>query len=323
MKVVLAGLGVAGFGMYKKLIGKGGLSVAVAEPDAAMKSKLEGHDTPFYLSFEEALQVEKPDFVVNVTPPMVHTAINNRAFDLRLPVLCEKPISFDYGESQQVVERAMREGIPFMIAENYRRFPYVRKLKALLDEGIIGQMTTIDVQFYRYHHTERKYTVSLLDDIAVHHLDMIRYLTGCEGARIFARNYNPIGSWSSEPADINLHFFLELDGGITVGYTGSITSRGPSTEWGADWRIEGTEGVVQVTGKQFAVYRKDGSEPVVYSDFSGLRVTDTLTEFLNSLEEGRESESSGRDYLKTQALVHYANESSLSGRVADIVLPKW
>ncbi|CAG7657225.1 Gfo/Idh/MocA family protein [Paenibacillus allorhizosphaerae] len=323
MKVVLAGLGVAGFSMYKKLINNGGLTVAVAEPDAAMKSKLEGQDTPFYLSFEEALQEEKPDFVVNVTPPMVHTAINNRAFDLRLPVLCEKPISFDYGESLQVVERAVREGIPFMIAENYRRFPYIRRLKTLLEEGIIGRMTTIDVQFYRYHHTERKYTVSLLDDIAIHHLDMIRYLTGREGSRIFARNFNPIGSWSSEPADINLNFFLELDNGIAISYTGSIASRGPSTEWGANWRIEGTEGVVQVTGKQFTVYRTDGSEPVKYNDFSELRVTDTLTEFLSSLQEGRESESSGRDYLKTQALAHYANESSRSGKVTDIVLPAW
>ncbi|MCM3270131.1 Gfo/Idh/MocA family protein [Paenibacillus elgii] len=316
MKALLAGLGVAGFGMYKKLRQHEGMDVAVVEPNPAMKEKLGTDDTPFYTSLKEALSAEKPDIFVNVTPPHVHTAINNRVFDLGLPVLCEKPIAFDYNESIQIVERSVKERIPFMIAENYRRFPYMRKLKALLDAGTIGTVSTIDVQFYRYHHTQRNYTVSLLDDIAVHHFDLMRYLTGKEGVRIFARNYNPVGSWSAEPANINLYALLEMQDGIAVSYTGSITSRGEQTEWGGNWRIEGTTGVIEVKNKELLLF-KDGAI-TRFNDYSDVVATDTLTEFLDSLREGRESESSGRDYLRTQGLVYSAAESSREGRALSI-----
>ncbi|OXM83734.1 Gfo/Idh/MocA family protein [Paenibacillus rigui] len=320
MKALLAGLGVAGFSWYKRLKQFGGLEIAVVEPDASMKSKMEGDPYPFYTSLAEALEKEQPDFVVNVTPPHVHTAVNGLAFDRRIPVLCEKPISFDYEESIRIVERAAREGIPFMIAENYRRFAYVRKLKELLEVGTIGRITTVDITFYRYHHTQRKYTVSLLDDIAVHHWDMVRYLTGKEAARVFARNFNPIGSWSAEPADINLYAWLEMEDGIAVSYTGSITSRGKQTEWGGNWRIEGTGGAIEVAGKSLLVYSKEGALIRTVDDFGDVPPSDTLAEFIVCLRDGGDNETSAKDYLKTQAIVHYANESSRLKAVVDLKL---
>ncbi|MNY71550.1 hypothetical protein D3C86_2099150 [compost metagenome] len=57
------------------------------------------------------------------------------------------------------------------------------------------------------------------------------------------------------------------------------------------------------------------------NDFSGVDTTDTLAEFLASLREGRESESSGKDYLKTQALVHYTKVASETGRTIEFKLP--
>ncbi|GFZ81647.1 hypothetical protein GCM10008018_29190 [Paenibacillus marchantiophytorum] len=45
------------------------------------------------------------------------------------------------------------------------------------------------------------------------------------------------------------------------------------------------------------------------------------TEFLASLQEGREAETSGRDYLKTQALVHYAKLASETNQTQVIKVP--
>lgn len=320
MKALLVGLGNAGFSWYKRLKQIAGLQIAVVEPDESMKSKMEGDPFPFYTTVAEAIEKERPDFLVNVTPPHVHTSVNHLAFDHRIPVLSEKPISFRYDESVEVVERAEREGLPFMIAENYRRFAYIRKLKELLDERVIGRISTMDISFYRYHHVARKYAVSLLDDIAVHHMDMVRYLTGKEAARVFARNFNPVGSWSAEPANINLYALLEMEDGIAVSFTGSITSRGKQTEWGGDWRIEGTEGVIEVAGKSLILYDQEGGFVRRIDDFSDVPPADTLGEFLTCLREGKENETSGKDYLKTQAIVHYANESSRLKAMVDVEL---
>jgi predicted dehydrogenase len=318
MKAILVGLGSAGFSWYKRLKNQG-LLAAVVEVDRAMKMKMGDDPFPFYTSLEEALDNEQADFLVNVTSPMMHTQVNHAAFDRKLPVLCEKPISFDYDESIEVVGRAIREKIPFMIAENYRRFPYIRKMKQLLEQGTIGSLSSIDVQFYRYHHVQRKYTVSILDDIGVHHFDLLRYLTGQEGKQVQARLYNPLGGWQEEGAVINADAFLEMENGITVAYTSSIASRGTETPWSGNWRIEGTTGAMELINKEIRIIQ-DGEE-IRIDDWSGIDETDTLSEFVTSLREGREAETSGRDYIKTQALVHFTKLASEAGRTTAITVP--
>lgn len=250
MKALLVGLGSAGFSWYKRLRDRG-LLAAVVESNETMKGKIGNDPFPFYTTLDEALEQEKVDFLVNVTPPAVHTYINHLAFDHKLPVLCEKPISFKYEESIDVVRRAKRENIPFMIAENYRRFPYVRKLKQILNQGRIGDLSVIDVSFYRYHQVTRNYTVHLLRDISIHHFDMIRYLSGTEGRSIQAKLYNPIGGWKEDGAVLNANAFIEMQGGIRVGYTASIASRGRETPWPGNWRIEGTEGFLNCWTHKF------------------------------------------------------------------------
>ncbi|MCY9658055.1 Gfo/Idh/MocA family oxidoreductase [Paenibacillus chondroitinus] len=318
MKAILVGLGSAGFSWYKRLRDQG-LLAAVVEVDAAMKEKMQNDPFPFYTSLEEALQKEQADFLVNVTSPMVHTVVNHAAFDRKLAVLCEKPISFDYEESIEVVARAEREKLPFMIAENYRRMPHIRKMKQLLDEGVIGSLSSMDVQFYRYHNVQRRYTVSILDDIGVHHFDLFRYFSGREGKTVQAKLYNPINAWEQDGAIINAYAFLEMDNGITASYNASISARGTETPWSGNWRLEGTEGAIEYVGNEIRVIR-DGEVQRI-EDYSGIDLTDTLAEFLASLREGRESETSGRDYLKTQALVHYAKLASEFGKTYAIPVP--
>lgn len=319
MKAILVGLGNAGFSWYKRLRERG-LLAAVVESDEGMRSKMAGEAFPFYTSLREALDKEQADFLVNVTPPAVHTAVNHAAFDYRLPVLCEKPISFQYAESTAIVERAFRENIPFMIAENYRRWPFVRKMKQLLDQGVIGEISTIDIRFYRYHHVRRNYTVSLLRDIGVHHFDMIRYLSGMEGRSIMAQLYNPIGGWNEEGAVLNANAFMVMEDGIRVGYAASIAARGEETPWSGNWRIEGTEGALELVNKEIIVMRNGIADRIV--DFPDAQASDTLDDFLIALRDGLEFETSGRDYLHTEALVHYADESSKLGRSVEIVLPQ-
>ncbi|SFK71187.1 Predicted dehydrogenase [Paenibacillus sp. 1_12] len=318
MRAILVGLGAAGFSWYKRLRDQG-LLAAVVEVDPAMKEKMNDDPFPFYTSLEEALDKEQVDFLVNVTSPMIHTQVNHAAFDRKLAVLCEKPISFDYEESIEVVTRAARENIPFMIAENYRRFPFIRKMKRLLDDGVIGSLSTMDVQFHRFHQVQRKYTVSVLDDIGVHHFDMLRYFSGREGISVFARLFNPIGGWKEEGAVLNTYAILELEGGIIATYNASIAARGTETSWWGNWRIEGTEGAMELTNKEIRIFR-DG-ETHLTEDLSGIDETDILTEFVASLHQGREAETSGIDYLKTQALVHYAKLASEKGTPITIKVP--
>lgn len=319
MKGLVVGLGSAGYSWYKRLRDRG-LLAAVVEVDPAMKSKLAGDPFPFYTDLDEALEQERLDFVVNVTTPMAHTAVNHKAFDRRLPVLCEKPISFDYAESVEVVSRSAREGIPFMIAENYRRLPYVRKVKQLIDAGAIGSVSSLDIQFFRYHQVQRKYTVSLLDDIGVHHFDMLRYLAGAEGEAVWSRLYNPVSGWHEEGAVTGACAFIQLERGITAAYSATIAAMGVETPWCGNWRIGGTEGAIELIDKKIRLAANGGVQEIG-EDMYGVDLSDTLDEFLASLADRRDSETSGRDYIKTQAMIHYAKLAHDTGSLTGIVMP--
>lgn len=318
MKAMLVGLGKAGYNWYNRLKGLNMLGVVV-ETDEQMKEKMGEDNFPFYTSIEEALQQEDVDFVVNVTSPSAHTVINYAAMDRKLPILCEKPISFDYEESIEVVKRAKRENIPFMIAENYRRFPHVRQMKALLEQGAIGEISTIDLSMYRYFHVPRPYPVHILRDIGVHHLDMIRYITGSEASSIHAQLYRPISGWDEPEALMNANVFMEMASGVMVSYNSSIATHGLQTSWTGSWRIAGKEGALEMVNNEIYVVR-DGRVQK-YDDFSQVHAPDALEAFLTTWAEGGKFETSGEDYLKTEALIHFAEQSSNSGRSCEVELP--
>ncbi|WNQ12783.1 Gfo/Idh/MocA family oxidoreductase [Paenibacillus aurantius] len=319
MKAILAGMGAAGTSWYRRLREKG-IETAVVERNEALREAVLAQGSVFYTDVKEAIEKEQPDFLLNVTSPHAHGPVNHLAFDYRLPVLSEKPISFDYAESAGMTERAVREGIPFMIAENYRRMPDPRRVKRLIDDGAIGRLSSMDAVFNRYHHVHRHYRVSLLDDIAVHHFDMMRYFAGVEGIRLYAERYCPLNAWG-EAEDHNAAALVELEGGIRATYSGTITSHAQPTPWHGNWRIDGTEGSIELTEKSVALVRRGVRTPV--EDDGTAERADILEEFLTALREGTEPDTSAADYMHTQALVQAAKESAREQRAVSVDRPHY
>ncbi|MGI2298067.1 Gfo/Idh/MocA family protein [Paenibacillus sp. GXUN7292] len=311
MKAVLVGLGRFGLGWYKRLLERGMLA-AVVDSNPEMMDKMAADDIPFYHTLEEALERVNVDFIVNVTPPHIHMAINRIAFERGIAVLCEKPIANDFEEAVESVKLAEHYNVPFMIAENYRFAPNIRTLKKLIEEGAIGQISEIDIRFHRYHPLKRAYPTHLLKDIGIHHLDMLRYLTGRESISVQAYLHKPIGSWEEEGAILSASLAIELEGGIAASYTGTIASHAPATNWPGNWRIDGTKGSLECI--QDRLYLTVNGETSLIEPLSGEQCPDCLQEFLDALAEKRAGETNARDYLRTQALVEFAEKAHQAGR---------
>jgi predicted dehydrogenase len=321
-RTLLVGLGTFGSGWYQQLKRRhSGLRVATVDSDAARGAEITSTNDAFYTSLSEAIEQEEPDFIINATPPHIHTRVNRVAFDHRLPVLCEKPIAEAYEEGIEVVRRATEEGIPFMVAENYRRFPIMRKVRQLLQEGVIGALQSLHCDVYRTFYTEKAYFLQMrnpfLVDVVVHHLDLIRFFTSSEGRAIYARNFQPEGSW--HPGNLALSLALEMENGVAATLVGSLTTRGVETPWSGNWRLEGSEGTILVSENRAQVTRSKESR--VIEDFSDVSQEDALDDFLRLLRGEEGVETVGTDYLKTQALVHFAEKSSELNQVASIALP--
>ncbi len=318
MRAVLVGVGDRGGKWCPVLLEDEDIELVVVDKK---REKAEGlsAEVPFYSSLVEALGEEESDFLVNATPPQVHNQINRVAFDHQLPVLSEKPIADKYGEARKIVREAQVEEIPFQIAENYRQFPIVRATKKHIHQGKIGELKTIKVEFRKKFQTEKTYFKQLehplLLDVSIHHFDLLRYLSGCEGEEIFAQSFSPKDNWLA--GKVNLFTFLQLETDIAVNYTGTLVGQESETSWLGDWKLEGTEGMIILRDHKLCLIK--GGEVREISEFkAGLNLTSCLDNFLFSLTEGKNFGTKASDYLKTQHLVELARRSSEQGKMLSI-----
>ena len=71
-----------------------------------------------------------------------HHAVAPAILDLGLHTLCEKPLALTVRGCQGIIA-AQRSGKLLSVAENFRRDPMNRLVRALLDDGAIGERQLI------------------------------------------------------------------------------------------------------------------------------------------------------------------------------------
>jgi predicted dehydrogenase len=242
---------------------------------------------------------EKPDFLLNVTPPHAHRAIIAAALQRGIPVLTEKPIALEHAEALAILQLSEKTGVPVMVAENYRYSALARKVRNIVESGTIGKIGTVHVNFFRNHHMtnyHKDMQEPLLLDVAIHHLDLLRYFTGEEAEQVTGCTFNPPWSWYSGHASI--HFQIQMTGGIAAVYSGSLCAHQNETDWNGVWRLEGTRGTL--------LLEKDTITLATAAEQTTIRVTDStdsrkyvLDEFLASLRGNRPGETAIQDNFKT------------------------
>jgi len=104
----ILGLGVQGRRMLARLAEHGRVhAVAAWDPDA---SRLEDTGVEAAASAEELVRTPGVECVFIASPPAMHLAQANLAFDAGKAVFCEKPLSTSAGEARATIARIEREG---------------------------------------------------------------------------------------------------------------------------------------------------------------------------------------------------------------------
>jgi len=80
------------------------------------------------------------DAVDICVPNNLHKEISIAAAKAGKMVLCEKPLSMDTAEGEEMCEAVEKAGVPNMVWYNYRRVPAVTMAKKLIDEGRLGRI---------------------------------------------------------------------------------------------------------------------------------------------------------------------------------------
>ncbi|WP_337063292.1 Gfo/Idh/MocA family protein [Kineococcus sp. G2] len=289
-------------------------------------------DAACFTSLSEAARSVAADGVVVTAPVQFHVPLALEALDAGLHVLVEKPFAGTVAEARTAVERAEELGLVLQVSQNYRFYPAPRAVRELVADGAIGDLSVVHVDFRRWANdapvqTNRHYAFPhpLLFDMAVHHFDLLRMVTGREAVRVYAKVTDP--PWSRFEQEASAVLTIEMTGGLVASYRGSWVSRGPQTAWDGEWALEGEHGRITFTGRggdgpgdDAVTLSRGGGEaepvelpaPDVWGRSAGLR------QFARAVRGGPAPEVTGRANLGSLAIAEAAARSVGSGRVEDV-----
>lgn len=212
-KYVLAGASGRAFSMFAKPITErfsdiaelsaiydiNGTRAVYFRDNAAPAAKL-------YADFDEMMQKEKPDVLIVATMDSWHHEYIIRGLSYGCDIITEKPLTIDGDKCNRILAAERTSGHKVYVTFNCRFMPYVRRIKELLNQNLIGEILHADYEYlldrrhgadyFRRWHRKKENSGGLLVHKATHHFDMVNWWLGQEPDVIYAngsrRFYGPV-----------------------------------------------------------------------------------------------------------------------------------
>jgi UDP-N-acetylglucosamine 3-dehydrogenase len=198
-KVAVIGVGQMGRNHARVYADMPGVELAaVADADSNAAEAI-GRRTgvPAYTDYRQMLDAEKPQAVTIAVPTMEHKEVALEAIGRGIHLLIEKPIAYQVEEGEQIIAAARRAGVCLMIGHIERFNPAIIALKNHLANGELGRVFQIDTH-RQGPFPARVKDVGVVVDLAVHDLDVMRYISGQEIIRVFAETERRIHSTNED-----------------------------------------------------------------------------------------------------------------------------
>ena len=106
---------------------------------ARAAQRLIGTTAPVFADFDTMVRQARPDAVIVATVDATHAHYIVRALELGVDVLTEKPMCTDEAQCQAILDAVRRTGRTVTVTLNARHSREAKKVKALLQEGAIGE----------------------------------------------------------------------------------------------------------------------------------------------------------------------------------------
>jgi len=172
--------------------------VGVADADPGLAQSVgKRYGTESYTDYCQMLEEQRPEAITIAVPTIYHHEVALSAINHGVSVLIEKPIAFSGKEGRAIIEAANRAGVQLMIGHIERFNPAVIALKAHLAQGELGRVFEMDAHRQGPFPT-RVVDVGVVIDLAVHDLDIMRFVSGSEIARVYAETEKRIHSFRED-----------------------------------------------------------------------------------------------------------------------------
>ncbi len=279
-----------------------------------------------YENYEDLINDPSITAVSICTPNASHHPITLAAARAGKHVLCEKPVSLDLSQAEEMIAACQTAGVVFQVGHHMRSWAAALQAKSMIDEGRIGKVTY--ARFRQAHDWAGSPVVrgvfgskeasgggTLLDN-GCHLFDLARYFCG-DVRDVYARV-------STRKFDIEVEDTAMASLGFVSGAMGQVEVAWTGTGWQEAFWVFGTEGSLECDNRVGANilthrYRNSGATTwdltdVATYDLQGLKPhTQHVANFLASIEGTRDIVCTGHDGLEAVRLVLASYESAAKG----------
>jgi predicted dehydrogenase len=180
-----------------------------SDPDTSKKAALElGMSSDrLYSSVPEMLDAETSrkdgiDVVAIMTPNDSHYEYSIAALEHGFDVICDKPMTNTLEEAESLHKKVQETGLVFCLTHNYTGYPMVRQAKAMVQDGQLGTIRLIQVEYVQGGKADESKPMPdvmtwkydpvrggpsrVMGDIGTHAHNLTRFITGLEVDKVAA-----------------------------------------------------------------------------------------------------------------------------------------
>ncbi|MEX0703842.1 MAG: Gfo/Idh/MocA family oxidoreductase [Planctomycetales bacterium] len=178
---------------------------ALSSDPVRAKQSAPAYDIPpqrAYGSYQELFEQEsrlpadqRIDFVSIATPNHTHFPIAKAALAAGFNVICDKPLTLDLAEAEELVRLVEASGAVFALTHNYTGYPLVRHAREMVLSGELGEIQAVRASYIQgwlrtrletegqkqaawRTDPQRSGAAGAFGDIGTHAFNLARYMTG-------------------------------------------------------------------------------------------------------------------------------------------------
>lgn len=245
-----------------------------------------------YGSYQELIEKElalpedqRIDFISIATPNHMHFEIAKAAVDAGFNVICDKPLTLDLQQAEDLLAAVEKSGVVFAVTHNYTGYPLVRQARQMVTSGELGDIMAIRANYIQGWLVEkledsdqkqaawrtdpkRSGAAGCFGDIATHAYNLGRFITGQFPEKISCHLRTFVGG---RKLDDYGHAVITYENGalgtvtasqITHGRENDVVIEVDGTKGSLSWRQENPNELwVRQNGKAHQLYTRDPNAP--------------------------------------------------------------
>jgi predicted dehydrogenase len=215
-------------------------------------------DLRFFDDYKRMIKEVSPDCVMIATPTSSHKKLVMDCLDAGMHVFVEKPFALSLGDAEEMVRRVEGAGRVNQVGYHNKFVGAFRKVKSLLDGGVIGDIYAIKGEAYgpvvlrpkgSTWRTQKNEGGGCLHDYASHVIDLMNYYVGAP-ERVGGTIFKKIFSRDVEDAVYSTLFYKSgIAGQLAVNWS-EPTYRKMSTMI----TLQGTKGKIEADRQECKVH---------------------------------------------------------------------